>query len=169
MSILEHINTPEELKRIPEDSLAQLCQEIRQQIIDDCAENPGHLGSSLGTIELTVALHYVLNTPYDNLIWDWDFAADGTTGWVFEGFSPWPESGNLVAWDDAADDAVFSYTITDVPNGVYTLQNDIKVKNNMLNAQMALSDGTAENEVKTKKITTDDVFLEDQFMSAFGG
>ena len=70
MSILEQINTPEELKKIPEDSLIQLCQEVRQKIIDDCAENPGHLGSSLGVVELTVALHYTLDTPHDNLIWD---------------------------------------------------------------------------------------------------
>lgn len=70
MSILDSINTPEDLKKIPEDSLHQLCQEIRQKIIDDCAENPGHLGSSLGVVELTVALHYVFNTPYDNLVWD---------------------------------------------------------------------------------------------------
>lgn len=70
MSILESINTPDDLKKVPEDSLIELCQELRRKIIDDCAENPGHLGSSLGVIELTVALHYVLNTPYDNLIWD---------------------------------------------------------------------------------------------------
>lgn len=70
MSILDTINIPEDLRKVPEDSLIQLCQEIRQQIIDDCAENPGHLGSSLGAVELTVALHYVLDTPYDNLIWD---------------------------------------------------------------------------------------------------
>ena len=70
MCILDTINLPEDLRKVPEDSLIQLCQEIRQKIIDDCAENPGHLGSSLGVVELTVALHYVLNTPYDNLIWD---------------------------------------------------------------------------------------------------
>lgn len=70
MSILDTINLPEDLRKVPEDSLIQFCQEIRQKIIDDCAENPGHLGSSLGVVELTVALHYVLNTPYDNLIWD---------------------------------------------------------------------------------------------------
>lgn len=70
MSILESINTPEDLKKVPEDSLIELCQELRRKIIDDCAENPGHLGSSLGVIELTVALHYVMNTPYDNLVWD---------------------------------------------------------------------------------------------------
>ena len=54
MSILDSINTPEDLKKVSEDSLIQLCQEIRQKIIDDCAENPGHLGSSLGVVELTV-------------------------------------------------------------------------------------------------------------------
>ncbi|MEG2277438.1 MAG: 1-deoxy-D-xylulose-5-phosphate synthase [Odoribacter sp.] len=70
MSILENINTPKDLKNVSEDSLIELCQEIRKKIIDDCAENPGHLGSSLGVVELTVALHYVLNTPYDSLIWD---------------------------------------------------------------------------------------------------
>ena len=70
MSILDSINTPEDLKKVSEDSLIQLCQEIRQKIIDDCAENPGHLGSSLGVVELTVALHYILDTPYDNLVWD---------------------------------------------------------------------------------------------------
>ena len=69
MSILDSINTPEDLKKVSEDSLIQLCQEIRQKIIDDCAENPGHLGSSLGVVELTVALHYILDTPYDNLVW----------------------------------------------------------------------------------------------------
>lgn len=68
--IIDTINTPDDLKKIPEDSLIQVCQEVRQKIIDGCAENPGHLGSSLGTVELTIALHYVLNTPYDNLIWD---------------------------------------------------------------------------------------------------
>lgn len=68
--ILDHINFPGDLKKIPEDSLIDLCKEVRQKIIDDCAENPGHLGASLGVVELTVALHYVLNTPYDNLIWD---------------------------------------------------------------------------------------------------
>lgn len=70
MSILDNINIPEDLKKVPEDSLADLCQELRQKIIEDCAENPGHLGSSLGVVELTVALHYVFNTPYDNLVWD---------------------------------------------------------------------------------------------------
>lgn len=68
--ILDSINTPEDLRKIPENALAEVCREVRRKIIDDCAENPGHLGASLGVVELTVALHYALNTPYDNLIWD---------------------------------------------------------------------------------------------------
>ncbi|MCC8174198.1 MAG: 1-deoxy-D-xylulose-5-phosphate synthase [Odoribacter sp.] len=70
MNILDKIDNPDDLKKIPEDLLLQVCKEVRQKIIDDCAENPGHLGASLGVVELTVALHYVFNTPYDNLIWD---------------------------------------------------------------------------------------------------
>lgn len=68
--ILDSINTPEDLRKIPENALPEVCQEVRRKIIDDCAENPGHLGASLGVVELTVALHYALNTPYDNLVWD---------------------------------------------------------------------------------------------------
>ncbi|GHV62021.1 1-deoxy-D-xylulose-5-phosphate synthase [Bacteroidia bacterium] len=70
MKILDEINTPEDLRNLPEDSLVDVCRDLREQIITDCAQNPGHLGASLGTVELTVALHYTLNTPYDNLIWD---------------------------------------------------------------------------------------------------
>lgn len=70
MSLLEHIDSPADLRKLSEDDLIPLCQEIRRKMIDDCAENPGHIGASLGTVELTVALHYALNTPYDNLIWD---------------------------------------------------------------------------------------------------
>jgi 1-deoxy-D-xylulose-5-phosphate synthase len=68
--LLDQINYPEDLKKISEDDLIQVCSELRQEIIEQVSNNPGHFGASLGVIELTVALHYVLNTPYDNLIWD---------------------------------------------------------------------------------------------------
>ena len=67
MSILDSINTPEDLKKVSEDSLIQLCQEIRQKIIDDCAENPGHLGSSLGVVELTVGF-IISSTPLTTIL-----------------------------------------------------------------------------------------------------
>jgi 1-deoxy-D-xylulose-5-phosphate synthase len=68
--LLDQINYPSDLKKISEDDLIQVCSELRQEIIEQVSSNPGHFGASLGVVELTVALHYVLNTPYDNLIWD---------------------------------------------------------------------------------------------------
>ncbi len=69
-SILKSINSPADLRQLPTEQLTVLCDELRQFIIDEVSSNPGHLGASLGVVELTVALHYVYNTPYDQLIWD---------------------------------------------------------------------------------------------------
>lgn len=68
--LLQTIQSPSDLKHIPKDKLPQVCHELRQFIIDSVSVNGGHFGASLGVVELTVALHYVLNTPYDQLIWD---------------------------------------------------------------------------------------------------
>lgn len=70
MSILENINYPSDIKSLDIAELEQLCDELRSFIIADLSENPGHLGSSLGVIELTVALHYIYDTPNDRLVWD---------------------------------------------------------------------------------------------------
>ena len=67
---LEHINSPDDLKNLSIDELPLLAKELREFIIDIISVKKGHLGSSLGVIELTIALHYVFNTPKDNLIWD---------------------------------------------------------------------------------------------------
>jgi len=68
--ILDSINTIDDLRRLPLEDLGQLAAEVRHYIIDTLSEHPGHLASSLGTVELTLALHYVFNTPDDKLIWD---------------------------------------------------------------------------------------------------
>jgi 1-deoxy-D-xylulose-5-phosphate synthase len=68
--LLENINYPSDLKKLSEDELEQVCQELRQYIIDVVSVNGGHFAASLGVVELTVALHYILNTPYDQLVWD---------------------------------------------------------------------------------------------------
>lgn len=68
--LLATINDPDDLRLLREEQLPQLCNEIRQFIIEILSANPGHLGASLGTVELSVALHYVYNTPDDKLIWD---------------------------------------------------------------------------------------------------
>ncbi len=69
-SILSKINSPADLKLLDQNQLIQLADELRAFILDVVSVHPGHLGSSLGVVELTVALHYVFNTPYDKLIWD---------------------------------------------------------------------------------------------------
>jgi 1-deoxy-D-xylulose-5-phosphate synthase len=69
-SILDRINYPADLRKLEKDQLTKICEELRLFIINECSSNPGHLGASLGVIELTVALHYVFNTPHDALIWD---------------------------------------------------------------------------------------------------
>ena len=68
--ILEKIDSPDDLKRLNLNELPQVCSELREFIIDQLSVNPGHFGASLGVVELTIALHYVYNTPYDKLIWD---------------------------------------------------------------------------------------------------
>jgi len=68
--LLESISYPADLKKLSSEQLVQLSNELRQFIIDEVSSNPGHFGASLGVVELTVALHYVFNTPYDQIIWD---------------------------------------------------------------------------------------------------
>ena len=67
---LNNIHYPNDLKALPLEALPQVCSEVRDFIIQQLSHNPGHLGSSLGTVELTVALHYVFDTPNDQLVWD---------------------------------------------------------------------------------------------------
>lgn len=68
--LLNRIHFPADLHQLSEEQLPEVCAELRQYIIDVLSENPGHLGASLGTVELTVALHYVFNAPYDRIVWD---------------------------------------------------------------------------------------------------
>jgi len=69
-NLLFKITTPEDLRKLDPSDLVQVSAELRQFIIDIVCNNPGHFGASLGVVELTVALHYVFNTPYDKIIWD---------------------------------------------------------------------------------------------------
>jgi 1-deoxy-D-xylulose-5-phosphate synthase len=68
--LLKNIDSPEDLKKVPREKLHQVCDELRQYIIDIVSVHGGHFASSLGVVELSVALHYVYNTPYDQLVWD---------------------------------------------------------------------------------------------------
>lgn len=68
--LLDKIRYPEDLRKLDVEQLPQLCQELRQDIIEEVSVNPGHFASSLGVVELTVALHYVYDTPEDRIVWD---------------------------------------------------------------------------------------------------
>lgn len=69
-NILSTLDSPEDLRKLDIDQLPQVCNELRSFIIDSLSKNPGHFASSMGAVELTVALHYVFNTPYDRIVWD---------------------------------------------------------------------------------------------------
>ncbi len=105
--LLEQINFPSDLKKFNEDDLERICFELRQFIVDTVSVNGGHFGSSLGVVELTVALHYVLNTPYDQLVWDVGHQAYGHkiltgrrssfhTNRIYKGLSGFPKRSESV-------------------------------------------------------------------------
>ena len=70
IELLNHIDIPDDLRKLSVAQLPQVCHELRQTIVQELSVNPGHLASSLGVVELTVALHYVFNTPEDRIVWD---------------------------------------------------------------------------------------------------
>ncbi len=98
---LSSINSPADLRKFPVEALPKVCEELRHDIINELAENPGHFASSLGTVEITVAMHYVFNTPYDRIVWDVGHQAYGhkiltgrrdafRTNRKFHGIRPFP-------------------------------------------------------------------------------
>lgn len=100
-NLLNQISYPEDIRNLTVDQLPELCKELRQDIIKELADNPGHFASSLGVVELTVALHYVFNTPYDRIVWDVGHQAYGhkiltgrkdifSTNRKFKGVRPFP-------------------------------------------------------------------------------
>ena len=100
-NLLNRIATPDDLRRLPVDQLPEVCRELRQDIIEEVSRNPGHFAASLGTVELTVALHYVYRTPYDRIVWDVGHQAYGhkiltgrreafSTNRRFKGIRPFP-------------------------------------------------------------------------------
>src|SRR5256885_4302588 len=70
MNLLETINDPSDLRKLPRTQLAPLAGELRAYLLDSVSKTGGHLSSNLGTVELSIALHYVFNTPYDRIVWD---------------------------------------------------------------------------------------------------
>ena len=105
--LLKKINSPDDVKKLDQAQLVQLCDELRQFIIDNVSVYGGHFGASLGVVELTVALHYIFNTPYDQLVWDVGHQAYGHkiltgrkelfhTNRVYRGISGFPKRDESV-------------------------------------------------------------------------
>ncbi|NLA49999.1 MAG: 1-deoxy-D-xylulose-5-phosphate synthase, partial [Bacteroidales bacterium] len=69
-NLLFKLSSPEDLRKLDPSDLIRVSEELRQFIIDEVSNNPGHFGASLGVVELTIALHYVFETPWDKIIWD---------------------------------------------------------------------------------------------------
>jgi 1-deoxy-D-xylulose-5-phosphate synthase len=101
-NLLNQIDLPEDLKKLKQSQLPQVCDELRQFIVEIVSQKGGHFGASLGVVELTVALHYVYNTPYDQLVWDVGHQAYGHkiltgrkdvfhTNRVYKGISGFPK------------------------------------------------------------------------------
>lgn len=99
--LLNAIHYPEDLRKLSPEQLPEVCKELREDIIDELSCNPGHFAASLGVVELTVALHYVYNTPYDRIVWDVGHQAYGhkiltgrremfSTNRKFKGIRPFP-------------------------------------------------------------------------------
>ncbi len=102
--LLSKINLPEDLRKLGREELPQICQEVRQFIVDNVAAHGGHFGASLGVVEMTVAIHYIFNTPVDQLIWDVGHQAYGHkiltgrkerfhTNRLYDGISGFPRRG----------------------------------------------------------------------------
>src|SRR4249920_2111237 len=100
--LLAKIDSPADLKKLDQAQLVQLCDELRQFIIDNVSIYGGHFGANLGVVELTVALHYVFNAPYDQLVWDVGHQAYGhkiltgrrdnfQTNRIYKGISGFPK------------------------------------------------------------------------------
>ena len=70
LSLLNKIEYPSDLRKLGVDQLPELCRQLRENIVNELSVNPGHLASSLGAVELTVAIHYVYDTPDDRIVWD---------------------------------------------------------------------------------------------------
>ena len=104
--LLDQISSPDDLRHLSVAQLPELCAELRRDIVDELSVNPGHLASSLGVVELTVALHYVFSTPYDRIVWDVGHQAYGhkiltgrkdtfCTNRKLHGIRPFPTSSSM--------------------------------------------------------------------------
>ena len=140
--LLQNIKFPADLRALPVESLPQVCSELRQEIIQEMANNPGHFASSLGVVELTVALHYVFDTPDDRIVWDVGHQAAGhkiLTG-RREAFSTYRHLGGLRPFPSPEESEYDTFACGHASNSIsaalgMAVANELRVKNENLSAK----------------------------------
>lgn len=140
--LLPNIKFPADLRALPVESLPQVCSELRQEIIQEMASNPGHFASSLGVVELTVALHYVFDTPDDRIVWDVGHQAAGhkiLTG-RREAFSTYRHLGGLRPFPSPEESEYDTFACGHASNSIsaalgMAVANELRVKNENLSAK----------------------------------
>ena len=118
--LLSKIDSPADLRRLAPNQLAEVCAEIREFLINSLSSNPGHFASSMGAVELTVALHYVFNTPYDRIVWDVGHQAYGhklLTG-RRDAFSTNRKKGGLSGFPNPAESEYDTFTAGHASNSI---------------------------------------------------
>ena len=118
--LLSGIESPDTLRQLPVERLPELCAEIRDFLINSLADNPGHFASSMGSVELTVALHYVFNTPYDRIVWDVGHQAYGhklLTG-RFRNFNTLRKLGGISGFPNPAESEYDTFTAGHASNSI---------------------------------------------------
>lgn len=144
--LLSSINSPSDLRKLSEKQLPQVCKELREFIIESLSNNPGHFASSLGTVELTVALHYVMDTPDDKLVWDVGHQAYGhkiltgrrdrfDTNRKFKGLKPFPSP------DESEYDAFVAGHASNSISAALGLAASAKLKNKKERTVAVIGDG----------------------------
>jgi len=176
-NILSSIDYPADLRKLSIQELPQVCTELRNLIIDELSSNPGHLGANLGVVELTVALHYVLNTPVDKLVWDVGHQAYGhkiltgrrerfNTNRKFKGLSGFPNPA-----ESEYDAFIAGHSSNSISAALgITIADKIQGKNNLVVAVIgdgAMSGGLAYEGLNNASVHPNDllIILNDNHMS----
>ena len=144
--ILEGIQKPSDIKKLKEDELSELADEIRKVLIHTVSETGGHLASNLGVVELTIALHRVFNSPYDKIVWDVGhqvYVHKLLTG-RYDRFSTLRQNGGLSGFsspDESEHDIFFSGHSSTSVSAAYGIAQANKIKGNKNYAVAVIGDG----------------------------
>ncbi len=156
MNLLETINYPADLRRLKVEDLPQLCKELREDIVKELSVNPGHLASSLGAVEITVAMHYVFNTPEDRIVWDVGHQAYGhkiLTGRK-EKFYTNRKLGGIRPFPSPKESEYDTFTCGHASNSISAALG-MAVANNIQNAAVSVSSDSGKSAIVSDNSSSD--------------